>query len=197
MSTYEARDQSDHCIIYSFGVSRESSFEAQLLQRTTCEIWGYDFSVTSWGPEVTNLSNAHQARAHFQKVGLGESVDLSRNPPYQTIQSLMQENGHAFVDLIKMDIEGAEYDVLRSLMEDTKDGLPFGQLLMEVHLIPEDLLTSRGKAMYLPKSLAAWLKFWESLEDRGMRVVFTEPNLVGNMGPGRGEPRFSEVSGYF
>jgi hypothetical protein len=36
----------EKCVIYSFGVERESSWEAEILETTDCEIWMYDFSVT-------------------------------------------------------------------------------------------------------------------------------------------------------
>jgi hypothetical protein len=37
--------RAEKCVIYSFGVAQESSWEAELLQRTECEIYMYDFSV--------------------------------------------------------------------------------------------------------------------------------------------------------
>lgn len=33
------------CVVYSFGVERESSWEAEILERTDCELYMYDFSV--------------------------------------------------------------------------------------------------------------------------------------------------------
>ncbi|KAH8994774.1 hypothetical protein EDB83DRAFT_2276887, partial [Lactarius deliciosus] len=42
----------EKCVIYSFGINGESSFESTLLKRAPgCEAWGYDYSVNSWGPE--------------------------------------------------------------------------------------------------------------------------------------------------
>lgn len=34
------------CVVYSFGINGESSFEAEVLDRTECQLWGYDFSVS-------------------------------------------------------------------------------------------------------------------------------------------------------
>ena len=36
-------------MLYSFGVNGESSFEAEVLEKTNCRAYGYDFSVQSWG----------------------------------------------------------------------------------------------------------------------------------------------------
>lgn len=34
------------CVIYSFGVRDESTFEEEMLQRTECGVWGYDPAVS-------------------------------------------------------------------------------------------------------------------------------------------------------
>jgi len=99
------------CIVYSFGVflvhalsnsilnffflgiNHESSFEAEVLANTRhCQIWGYDFSVNSFGPEITN-SLKH--RAHFHAYGLGgqDKHGPNDNPPMYTLESLMKMNG--------------------------------------------------------------------------------------------------------
>lgn len=43
--------------------------------------------------------------------------------------------GHTFIDILKMDIEGAEFEVLGSLIDQYRGKpLPFGQLQLEIHL---------------------------------------------------------------
>lgn len=49
MSLYEDEPRSK-CVIYSFGVNYETRFEGEMLDRTDCEIWAYDASVTEMGP---------------------------------------------------------------------------------------------------------------------------------------------------
>jgi len=40
-----------HCVIYSFGVNGQSSFERDLLRRAPgCEAWGYDLALTAGDP---------------------------------------------------------------------------------------------------------------------------------------------------
>ncbi|KAH9028230.1 hypothetical protein EDB85DRAFT_1971588 [Lactarius pseudohatsudake] len=47
----------DKCVIYSFGpginASGRSSFELPLLECASCRVWGCDYSVNSWGLEIT------------------------------------------------------------------------------------------------------------------------------------------------
>jgi hypothetical protein len=75
----------------------------------------------------------------------------------------MAKNGHTFIDILKLDIEGSEFDVLDSIFKEYKGRpLPFGQLQLEVHV-------------YLAnKSFADILHWWERLEEAGLRPFWTE-----------------------
>lgn len=48
----------------------------------------------------------------------------------QTIESIAEEHGHKFIDILKMDIEGSEFAVINAL--DFKK-IQFGQILVEFH----------------------------------------------------------------
>lgn len=54
----------------------------------------------------------------YSAVNLQNTVDYIE-APCRRISSLMSELGHDRLDLIKIDIEGAEYEVLRSMLEDS------------------------------------------------------------------------------
>jgi len=49
----------------------------------------------------------------------------------KSIADIARENGHTFVDLLKMDIEGSEFDVIESFKR--LDGVRFGQICIEFH----------------------------------------------------------------
>lgn len=71
--------------------------------------------------------------------------------------------GHTFIDVLKIDIEGSEFDTLTSMMKYYKERgrpLPFGQLQLEIH------------ANQI--SFAQFLKWWEDLEEAGLRPFWTE-----------------------
>jgi len=100
-------------------------------------------------------------RAHFQAWALGETDkhEEGDNPKYWTLDSLMKLNGacsrslspiqslfrcetnfifppigHTFIDILKIDIEGGEFDSLASFLASHADGeLPIGQLQLEIH----------------------------------------------------------------
>ncbi|KAL8286942.1 hypothetical protein RQP46_003948 [Phenoliferia psychrophenolica] len=151
------------CVIYSFGLNGESSFEADVLEKTKgCEIWGYDFSVKSFGPQIPPH---HAARTHFFPYKLTSNQDPTATPPEWTLGGLMRKNGHKWVDLIKMDIEGSEFSVLTSFLEEFPNDLPFGQLQLEIHASADS-------------DFKQFLGWWESLEKAGLRPFWVEPNLV-------------------
>jgi hypothetical protein len=71
-------------------------------------------------------------------------------------------------DILKIDIEGFEFDALASLLQHTEnEEFPIGQMLIELHLF-----ASRNA------NLPDFIDWWESLENVGMRATWTEPNLL-------------------
>ncbi|TDL19847.1 hypothetical protein BD410DRAFT_791734 [Rickenella mellea] len=155
------------CVVYSIGINHESSFEAGILSRTSgCQIWGYDFSVQKFGPEISSTMGH---RAHFKPWGLAGVNAHGPNDENKmyTLASLMQLNGHTHIDILKIDIEGWEFETLSALLKtyvDAGQPLPFGQLQLEIHI--------------WSKNFAQYLQWWEMLEDAGLRPFWTEPNLV-------------------
>ncbi|KAI0032697.1 methyltransferase domain-containing protein [Vararia minispora EC-137] len=161
------------CVVYSFGISTDSSFEADVLLRAPgCEVWGYDYSVSGppqFGPEISEDSH-FPSRAHFHKWGLSgeDKHGPSDKPPMYTLRTLMELNGHDFVDILKIDVEGSEFDALSSFLETLPAGvpLPFGQLQIEIH------------AWDAHGDLPRFLTWWEALESAGLRPYWWEPNLL-------------------
>ncbi|PPQ65698.1 hypothetical protein CVT24_012116 [Panaeolus cyanescens] len=157
------------CVVYSFGINGESSFEREILDKTDyCQIWGYDFSVKSFGPEI---SRALAHRTHFKAFGLaGSDKDGPRDhPKMYKLETLMKQNGHDFIDILKIDIEGWEFETLTALIKpyiQSRKPLPFGQLQLEIHL--------------WNKSFEYFLGWWEMLEEAGLRAFWTEVNTCHN-----------------
>ena len=183
MSLFEAR-KAPGTIIYSFGVNDESTFEAEMLERIpSAHIYAYDYSVTKFGPQIPD---AYLSRAHFKQVGLGDKDELSRQPQFLTLKSLMDQNGHTYMDILKIDIEGSEYAAFDAFMDSFDAAgastLPIGQVMIELHLM-------EGSDIDFER----FSKWWERLESFGMRPTWLEVNLLGvTLGQGKTDPRCVE-----
>ena len=75
--------------------------------------------------------------------------------------------GHTFIDILRIDVESAEFDTLTALVGpyvQSGKPLPFDQLLLEIHV--------------WSKKFPEFLAWWEMLEAAGLRPFWSEPNLV-------------------
>jgi FkbM family methyltransferase len=138
-------------VLYSFGVGRDLSFELEMIGR-------YGLTVHAFDPTPLALEWAKSQqlpdRFHLHELGLApfdgnamfqpptkrkfESFSMIRSTglgpvieaPVRRLQTLVDMLGHRRVDVIKMDIEGAEYQVLDDLL---RSPTPIGQILVEFH----------------------------------------------------------------
>lgn len=151
------------------GMDWESSWEAAVLESTEqCEIWGYDHAAKSFGRQVSHSSFSRKHRTHFQShLQLGPEDRHDEDPKQYTLEAVMRTNGHAYIDILKVDIEGYEFETLKAMIQpyvDSGEPLPFGQLQVELHM--------------WSKRFPDFLSWWEMLEAAGLRPVMMEPNLV-------------------
>lgn len=122
------------CVVYSFGSNGDTAFEEAILEYTSCSVFTFD-------PTLNDTQSARVAAVpaiSFSPVGLSDADGLltikGKPRPVRTLQSLMQENGHSHVDLIKIDIEGGEWSALDGMIAGGKR-LPLTQALIEFHVI--------------------------------------------------------------
>jgi FkbM family methyltransferase len=137
-------------VVYSGGVGRDISFEHGLVEKFGCAVVLMDPSPT--GRETMALSENQIPQFKFMPVGLaGSCKTLKLAPPLypeegswfkaeagdntidfmcEDLATLMEKNGHQHIDLLKIDIEGAEYEVLDDLL---RRDLPVKQVLVEFH----------------------------------------------------------------
>ncbi|KAJ7872200.1 methyltransferase domain-containing protein [Mycena leptocephala] len=159
-----------NCVVYSMGVETKSSFEQEVLtQSQDCQVYGFDFSVSEWGPELRGDHKVN-GRAHFYPYKIGAVDRHGADPKEYSLQGIMQELGHDFIDIWKIDIEGWEFSALTAIIESFKGKpLPFGQMQIEIHLNyePDHIAT-----------VGAFDKWWTTLEEAGLRPFWTETNFI-------------------
>jgi len=164
---------SSSSIVYSFGIGEDISFDLTLSNLTGCTIHCFDptpKSLTWLGKQsASQLSKiivhpygiaqkTHQGTFYLPKNkehisgSIIEQTAVDENDfidvPLKSLSDIMLDLGHDHIDVLKMDIEGAEYEVIQGLV---KSNIKIGQILIEFHdrLFPKDPLISARSVMLL------------------------------------------------
>ena len=110
------------CVIYSLGSNAETSFETDVALETECDIHVFDSTQAS----VQMPSTHRSGHKNFHRYAIGNPA---QNSTWQTksLEAAMNSLGHAWIDVLKMDIEGGEWDFLECLFKEAKS-IPVGQV---------------------------------------------------------------------
>lgn len=117
-------------IAYSIGIADDVSWDLDMANRSI-DVYMYDHT-------IAGLPMEHE-RFHYFQVGLGCARNIE-DPRLKSLSQLMTENGHMdeYGMILKVDIEGAEWDVLCDIEEDILKH--FSQIVFEFHglIFPEN-----------------------------------------------------------
>eukprot|EP00245_Coleochaete_scutata_P018775 TRINITY_DN9942_c0_g1_i1.p1 TRINITY_DN9942_c0_g1~~TRINITY_DN9942_c0_g1_i1.p1 ORF type:complete len:169 (+),score=29.46 TRINITY_DN9942_c0_g1_i1:2-508(+) len=155
-------------MVLSIGGNNNYKFEESVLEATPCQVATFDCTV-----EGRDIDRRHK----FYKKCLGSDSLASNNSNYITITDAAQMAGAHDIALLKMDIEGYEYDILSAWKESMTD-LP-QQLCLEVHAIAP-VLGERSYSRSNPKEmrLAELALFFNHMADLGYGIVSREDNPI-------------------
>jgi FkbM family methyltransferase len=152
-------------IVYSFGIGEDISFGTSIIKKHNCSVYGFDptpksikwideqklpkkYFFNSFGIALeTGSVNFFLPRKESNVSGsyvLQENVSRDNTITVQMKSLLDIKNhlGHKRIDVLKMDIEGAEYDILMNL--DYKN-LNITQIIVEFHDRMFDLGEEKSK----------------------------------------------------
>jgi FkbM family methyltransferase len=151
--TYNATGLTPDSIVYSVGLGEDTSWDEGMMRDHGLHVWGFDPTPKS----IAYVQNNEALGSHFLFTpeglaikqgtltftkpknsnhvsmragthgGLGPTVDV----PVNTLEHWMATFGHSHVDILKLDIEGSEYDVLEDWIR--RQWFPMDQLLVEFH----------------------------------------------------------------
>jgi FkbM family methyltransferase len=141
-------------VVYSFGAGTDISFDLDLHHRTGARIhifdptprsieWinrqklpngvqFHDFGIGAKDGTITFYPPRRSASSHFspvvryRKIGIGETITA----PVYRLSTIVRQLQHDRISLLKMDIEGGEYDVIDDLAD---QGVAPEKLLVEFH----------------------------------------------------------------
>jgi len=169
-----------HCPVYIFDPTPRSQEHYQQLIQATQE--GKSFPVNNSTSEWYALQPEAIPHVHFQPVGIWKQNDILRffapkneqhishsianlqqtdryfEATVKTVATVMREYGHTQLDLLKLDVEGAEYEVIENILAEK---LKIKLLCVEFHLSDQ----------YGYREIAATL---QKLEQHQYRVIARE-----------------------
>jgi FkbM family methyltransferase len=139
-------------VVYSFGIGEDASFDSALIDKYALTVHAFDptpksiawvqnqgfsesFVMHEYG--LANLDGNvsfhppqnpnHVSHSLLDKPSLGlEPISV----PVKRLSTIMNELGHAHIDILKMDIEGAEYSVIDDI---SCSSIRPQQILIEFH----------------------------------------------------------------
>lgn len=152
-------------VIYSAGIGEDVSFDLEIIERTGAHVHGFDptprslewlatqdlpeaFHVHGYGLasfDGTAMFNPPKNPDHISHTILErpETSEGAFEVQLRRVATIAEELGHTTIDVLKLDIEGAEYDVLDDL---EKGDLVVNQMLIEFHHQFESIPFSRTQA---------------------------------------------------
>ena len=132
----------ENSIIYTFGVGESISFEEILSDRFKSKVFCYDptslavnymkkkkynknliyFKNYGIWNEDAKVKFFHQSKNDINNTG-GSITNLFENQSYDLLQcyklkTLMHQNKHLKIDVLKLDIEGPVFDILENIIND-------------------------------------------------------------------------------
>ncbi len=139
-------------VVYSFGVGEDASFDLALIERFGLVVHAFDPTPKSiqWVKEKrlsdrfvlhefgiadfdgTTSFNPPENPDHVSHTLLDRPAteDRAISVPVKRLSSIMKDLGHARVDVLKLDVEGAEYGVIEDMR---RANVRPGQILVEFH----------------------------------------------------------------
>ncbi|CAL5226972.1 g9857 [Coccomyxa viridis] len=170
--------QKPGCIVYSVGSNGLTEFEQDIVHMTPCEVHIFDPTL-SLGTQQ-QLRQVKEFDFHDTGLiaeGVKGNVTAERRFPkldMQPLSGIMANLGHTWIDVLKVDVEGWEWEVLDSWLT-TWDVLPFTQLQVEFHYKRGSGDQAANDDMDQP-SAKEMLGILQRMQQRGLRAFNIEPN---------------------
>jgi len=149
------------CLVYSFGINNDFSFDDAVSASFNCTVRCFD-------PSMTANDHRRSANVWFYKTGIGGENTVNGNGwKLQTLSTIIKSmnDSDVIIDYLKMDVEGSEWPSLtKMLLEGTLSKVK--QFGIELHIGAADT-----------KSLFSIYNTLKKLEDQGFRRWYYSLNL--------------------
>lgn len=124
-------------IVYSFGIGEDITFDLALINAFECKVEAFDptpksmkwierqdlpsgfrfhpIGIAAKNGEITFYPPVNPAHVSFTAKKNDSSTGEPTIAPVNDLQTIMGQLGHTHVDIVKMDVEGTEYEVVKAL----------------------------------------------------------------------------------
>lgn len=154
------------CAIFSLGSYGQIDFEAAMSADTPCDIFTFD----CFNPPA--VGTVFPPRVSFEPTCLGED---GSNAAFASLSTLERRHGLVSVAVLKMDVEGAEWDLFDSFYASAVSDWPASFAELPAQISVETHQHKLGGATH-NASFARWDRAWQGLLDAGYAVVSSEVN---------------------
>jgi len=178
-------------LVYSFGIGRDISFDLAIIEAHGVELHGFDPTSVSrnWLKQQnlpggfhfheTGLSDKdgtislfppkHEHQHNFSQEKLSYVTDRHKpvEVPVNRLTTLMERLGHKHLDVLKIDIEGSEFEAIPDILT---SGCSFDQLLVEIHYHYPTRSFKEGLELIETLRRAGYVCFY--ISDRGYEFGF-------------------------
>ena len=141
-----------HSIVYSFGVGEDASFDTALIEKFNLTVHAFDptpksiewvksqgfsgrfvmheYGIAAFDGNVSFYPPENPDHVSHTMLDRPSTMAKAISVPVKRLNTIMKELRHDTIDILKMDIEGAEYDVINDIA--ISDIRPH-QILVEFH----------------------------------------------------------------
>lgn len=138
-------------VIYSFGIGQDISFDLGVISKTQAKILAFDptprskkwlesqtlpsqfeyyeVGLAPYDGEATFETPQDENHVSFKIINNTDSQNYI-NAQVRKLSTLMKQHHHKKIDVLKIDIEGAEYEVVKNILD---ENIEIKQILVEVH----------------------------------------------------------------
>ena len=143
---------SEESVVYAFGIGTDVSFDLSLIRRYGLTVHAFDptprsvawverqglpeqfvfhrLGVAGYDGTATFHAPAHPQYVSYTALSRSRAKVSAVAAPVRRLGTLMDQLGHTHIDVLKMDIEGSEYEVIEDLLHKRLD---VRQVLVEFH----------------------------------------------------------------
>lgn len=139
-------------IVYSFGIGENIDFDLSIIKKYDCKVYAFDptpksidwikyqklpnhfnfyeFGIEKYNGKITFYPPKNATHVSHSVIPKTNRQQNQISVPVHTFNTITKKLGHVQIDILKMDIEGSEYNVIDDIL---MSNIQIKQILIEFH----------------------------------------------------------------